>query len=119
VEPWSYGKFPYARTWNEGFALDVDHPKGIYRATRSPDKRGRPHGHSGGPRPSWRNPRAVRRPAQATLLYHEARLIEEVYACERAIEIWKTRLFTDTNVRAKVEPNAGAGSAASKPRAGP
>ena len=28
----SYGKFPYARCWNEGFSLDPDAPKGIYRA---------------------------------------------------------------------------------------
>ncbi|MCP3899217.1 MAG: Ni/Fe hydrogenase subunit alpha, partial [Desulfobacteraceae bacterium] len=49
------------------------------------------------------------RPAQATLLYHHARLIEAVYACERAIEILKKPQIIDTNVRAKAEPKAGRG----------
>jgi hypothetical protein len=32
IEPWSYGKMPYARSWNEGFSMDLQAPKGIYRA---------------------------------------------------------------------------------------
>ncbi len=43
------------------------------------------------------------------VIYHYARLIEEVYACERAIEILEDPVITDTNVRAKVEPKAGRG----------
>ena len=31
VEPWSYSKMPYARSWNEGFSMDLAAPKGIYR----------------------------------------------------------------------------------------
>lgn len=49
------------------------------------------------------------RPAQATLLYHWARLIEEVYACERAIEILEDLEITDPNVRSAVTPKAGRG----------
>lgn len=49
------------------------------------------------------------RPAQATLLYHYARLIEEVYACERAIEILQDPEITDPNVRPVVEARAGRG----------
>jgi F420-non-reducing hydrogenase large subunit len=32
VEPYSMGKMPYARAWNEGFSLDLENPRGIYRA---------------------------------------------------------------------------------------
>ncbi|MCP3891190.1 MAG: Ni/Fe hydrogenase subunit alpha, partial [Desulfobulbaceae bacterium] len=32
VVPFSYGKFPYAKTWNEGFSLNSNSPKGIYRS---------------------------------------------------------------------------------------
>ena len=32
VEPWGYAKMPYAKSWDEGFSLDLDAPKGIYRA---------------------------------------------------------------------------------------
>jgi F420-non-reducing hydrogenase large subunit len=49
------------------------------------------------------------RPAQATLLYHYARLIEEVYACERALEILEDPEITDPNVRPVVEVGAGRG----------
>jgi len=28
VVPFSYGKFPYAKFWGEGFSLDIDNPKG-------------------------------------------------------------------------------------------
>jgi len=49
------------------------------------------------------------RPAQLTLLYHWARLIEDVYAYEHAIEILENPGITDPNIRAKVEPKAGRG----------
>ena len=32
VVPRSYGKIPFAHSWNKGFALDLDAPRGIYRA---------------------------------------------------------------------------------------
>jgi F420-non-reducing hydrogenase large subunit len=110
VEPNSYGKFPYARCWNEGFALDVDHPKGIYRANtlariNVADRMATPRAQA--ELEEFRS--LFGRPAQATLLYHYARLIEEVYACERAIEILENPAITDPNVRAKVEPRAGRG----------
>lgn len=49
------------------------------------------------------------RPAQATLLYHYARLIELIYVCERTLELLNWEGITDTNVRAKVEPKEGRG----------
>jgi F420-non-reducing hydrogenase large subunit len=110
VEPWSYGKFPYARKWNEGFALDVDQPKGIYRSNtlariNVADRMATPRAQA--ELEEFRS--LFGRPAQATLLYHYARLIEEVYACERAIEILEDPGITDPYVRARVEPKAGRG----------
>ena len=49
------------------------------------------------------------RPAQSTMLYHWARLIELVYACERVIEILEDPEITDTRVRNAVTPGAGRG----------
>ena len=110
VVPHSYGKMPYAKCWNEGFSLDLDNPKGIYRANtlarvNVADKMATPRAQA--ELEEFRA--AFGRPAQATLLYHYARLIEEVYACERAIEILKDPEITDPHVRAAVEPKAGRG----------
>jgi F420-non-reducing hydrogenase large subunit len=110
VEPYSYGKYPYARFWNEGFSMDLENPKGIYRANtlariNVADKMATPRAQA--ELEEFRD--TFGRPAQATLLYHYARLIEEVYACERAIEILNDPEITDPNVRAKVEPGPGRG----------
>jgi F420-non-reducing hydrogenase large subunit len=110
VEPYSYGKYPYARFWNEGFSMDLDDPKGIYRANtlariNVADKMATPRAQA--ELEEFRS--TFGRPAQATLLYHYARLIEEVYACERAIEILQDPQITDPNVRPVVEVRAGRG----------
>jgi F420-non-reducing hydrogenase large subunit len=110
VEPFSSGKMPYARFWEEGFSLDVDNPKGIYRSNclarmNVVDKIPTPKAQA--ELEEFRE--SFGRPAQATLLYHWARLIEEVYACEHAIELLENPEITDTNIRAKVEPKAGRG----------
>lgn len=110
VEPYSYGKMPYARSWNEGFSLDVENPKGIYRANtlariNVADRMATPKAQA--ELEEFRE--KFGRPAQYTLLHHWARLIEEVYACEHAIELLEDKSITDPNVRAKVEPKAGRG----------
>lgn len=110
VEPYSYGKMPYARFWNEGFSLDVDNPKGIYRSNclariNVADKIKTPRAQA--ELEEFRE--KFGRPAQATLLYHWARLIEEVYACERAIELLNDPEITDPNVRTDAHPKAGRG----------
>lgn len=90
--------------------MDLDQPKGIYRANtlariNVADKMATPRAQA-----ELEEFRAqFGRPAQATLLYHYARLIEEVYACERAIEILEDSEITNPDVRAKVEPKAGRG----------
>ena len=110
VVPWSYGKFPYAKSWAEGFSLDLDEPKGIYRANTLArinvcDKIDTSYAQA-----ELEEFRAkFGRPAQATLLYHWARLIEEVYACEHAIDLLNDPEITDPNIRAEVVPKAGRG----------
>ncbi|WP_373500336.1 Ni/Fe hydrogenase subunit alpha [Desulfococcus sp.] len=110
VEPYSYSKFPYAKCWNEGFSMDLANPKGIYRANtlarvNVADRMATPRAQA--ELEEFRE--AFGRPAQATLLYHYTRLIEEVYACERAIEILNDPEITNPDVRAKFEPKAGRG----------
>lgn len=110
VASWSYGKFPYAKVWGEGFSLSLDQPKGIYRSNtlariNVADKMATPRAQA--ELEEFRS--LFGRPAQATLLYHYARLIEEVYACEHAIELLEDPDITNPDVRAKVEPKAGRG----------
>ncbi len=110
VEDYSYGKMPYAKFWNEGFSLDLDNPKGIYRSNclariNVADKIATPKAQA--ELEEFRE--KFGRPAQATLLYHWARLIEEVYACERALEILEDPEITSDNIRTPAEPKAGRG----------
>ncbi len=110
VAPYSYGKMPYAKFWNEGFSLDLENAKGIYRSNclariNVADKMATPRAQA--ELEAFRE--KFGRPAQATLLYHWARLIEEVYACERAIELLEDPEITDPRVRAEVDPKAGRG----------
>ncbi|MBP8645128.1 MAG: Ni/Fe hydrogenase subunit alpha [Syntrophobacteraceae bacterium] len=110
VVPYSYGKFPYARCWNEGFSLDIDNPKGIYRANclariNVADKISTPRAQA--ELEQFRE--TFGRPAQATLLYHWARLIEDVYAYEHALELLDDPEICDPNVRTPAEPKAGTG----------
>lgn len=110
VEDYSYGKMPYARFWNEGFSLDLENPKGIYRANclariNAADKMATPRAQA--ELEEFRE--KFGRPAQATLLYHWARLIEEVYACEHALELLDDPEITNPKVRNSAEPQAGRG----------
>lgn len=110
TESWTYGKMPYAKCWDEGFSMELDAPRGIYRANtlariNVADQLSTPHAQA--ELDEFRE--KFGRPAQGTLLYHWARLIELVYACERTIELLEQDDITDTNIRAKVEPRAGRG----------
>ena len=49
------------------------------------------------------------RPAQSTMLYHWARLIELLYACEKVIEILEDPRITDQYIRSEAVPKAGRG----------
>lgn len=110
VEPWSYGKFPYARSWREGFSMDLQKPRGIYRANTLArinvcDKMPTPLAQA-----ELEEFRAkFGRPAQSTILFHWARLIELLYACERVVELLMDKDITSPHVRDEVTPKAGRG----------
>ena len=110
VEPWSYQKFPYAKSWGDGFSLDLDNPAGIYRSNTLSrinvcDKMATPQAQA--ELEEFRE--AFGRPAHLTLLYHYARLIELVQCAEQMVELVNDPEITDPNVRTKIEPRAGRG----------
>ena len=110
VEDWSYSKMPYARSWDEGFSMDLKEPKGIYRVNTLArlnicDKINTPLAQA--ELEEFR--KLFGRPAQSTMLYHWARLIELVYACERVLELLEDPEITDTDVRGEATPKAGRG----------
>lgn len=110
VVPWGYAKIPYAKCWQEGFSIDHERPRGIYRANTLARINVCSHISTPKAQAELEEFRATYgRPAQQTMLYHYARLIELLYACERTIELLEREDITDTAVRAKVEPAAGRG----------
>jgi F420-non-reducing hydrogenase large subunit len=110
IEPWSYVKFPYAKAWQEGFSMDLKAPKGIYRANTLARINVADFFHTPLAQAELEEFRAkFGRPAQSTLLYHWARLIELLYACERSLELLEDPEITDPHVRNEVVPTAGRG----------
>ncbi len=109
VEPWSYLKFPYMKKAGE-FSMDLDNPKGIYRTNTLArlnvcDKIDTPLAQA-----EFEEFREkFGRPAQQTLLYHWARLIELLYNAENTIRLLDDPEITSTDIRKKVEPRAARG----------
>lgn len=110
IEDWSYLKFPYAKSWGEGFSMDIDNPKGIYRTNslariNVADKMATPLAQK-----EFEEFRAkFGRPAQLTLLYHWARLIELLYNAEHAVELLNDPEITSRETRVPVTPRAARG----------
>lgn len=110
VLPFSYLKAPYAKSWGEGFDMDLDAPKGIYRTNTLArinvcDKMATPLAQA-----ELEEFRALfGRPAQQTLLYHWARLIELLYHAEHIVELLNDPEITDTETRVEVTPRATRG----------
>jgi F420-non-reducing hydrogenase large subunit len=110
VEDWTYLKFPYAKSWGEGFSMDINDPKGIYRVNslariNVADKISTPLAQK-----EFEEFRAqFGRPAQLTLLYHWARLIELLYNAEHAVELLNDPEITSTETRVPVTPRAARG----------
>lgn len=111
VEKWSYMKFPYLK--RVGYNGYTDGPdSGFYRV----GPLGRLNASEG-----MATPLAQKeydrmfetlggRPVHSTLAFHWARLIELLYATERAMELVKDEDITSTNIRAPVgEPGEGFG----------
>lgn len=108
VEPWTYLKFPYAKKKGP-FALEDGAPS-LYRvnslarinvADRIPTPLAQKE------LEEFRT--LFGRPAQATLLYHWARLIELLHNAEVAVALLHDPTITDRDTRASLKPRAGRG----------
>jgi len=110
VLPWSYLKFPYAKVWGEGFDMDLAAPKGIYRTNTLArmnvcDRIATPLAQV-----EFEAFRAqFGRPAQQTLLYNYARLIELLYNAELAVQLLNDPEITSPETRVPVTPRAARG----------
>ncbi len=109
IEPWSYLKFPYDKRAG-AFSMDLDHPNGIYRTNTLArinvcDFIDTPLAQA--ELEEFR--KNFGRPAQLTLLYHWARLIELLYNAENAIRLLEDPEITSVETRKKVEPRAARG----------
>jgi len=109
VEPWTYLKFPYYRKAGK-IVLDPDNPVGVYRVNTLArinvcDKIPTPLAQK--ELEEFR--KEFGRPAQQTLLFHWARLIEMMYAAERAIELLEDPEITSENIKVPVTPRAARG----------
>ncbi len=110
VLPWSYLKFPFAKSWGEGFDMDLSAPKGIYRTNTLArinvcDRMATPLAQA--EFEEFR--RSFGRPAQQTLLYHYARLIELLYNAELAVQLLNDPEITGRETRVPVKPRAARG----------
>jgi F420-non-reducing hydrogenase large subunit len=110
ILPWSYLKFPYAKIWGEGFSIDPANPKGMYRTNTlarmnvveriaTPLAQKELEG--------FRS--AFGRPAQLTLLYNWARLIELLHNAELLVELLNDPAITSKETRVPVAPRAARG----------
>jgi F420-non-reducing hydrogenase large subunit len=109
VEPWSYLKFPYMKKAG-GFSMDLSNPKGIYRVNTL----ARMNVCDSIPTPLAQKEfeefrKNFGRPAQLTLLYHWARLIELLYNAEKAVELLNDPEITSPDIRKSVTPRAARG----------
>jgi F420-non-reducing hydrogenase large subunit len=109
IEPWSYLKFPYDKRAG-AFSMDLEHPNGIYRTNTLArinvcDYIDTPLAQA--ELEEFR--KNFGRPAQLTLLYHWARLIELLYNAENTIRLLDDPEITSVETRKKVEPRAARG----------
>lgn len=109
IEPWTYLKFPYAKKWGS-FSMDLDNPVGIYRTNTLArinvcDKIDTPLANQ--ELAEFRE--NFGRPAQQTLLYNWARLIELLYNAELIVQLLNDPDITSRETRVPVRPRAARG----------
>ncbi len=109
IEPWSYLKFPYMKKAGR-FSMDLSQPSGIYRTNTLArinvcDRISTPLAQT--ELEEFR--KNFGRPAQLTLLYHWARLIELLYNAEKVVELLNDPEITSTDIRKTVTPRAARG----------
>jgi F420-non-reducing hydrogenase large subunit len=109
VEPWSYMKFPYNPEMG-AFSLEPNAPGGMYRTNtlarvNVAEKIRTPLAQA--ELVEFR--KAFGRPAQQTLLYHYARLIEMLYNAEYLNQLLDDPEIRSTDIRKPVTPRAARG----------
>jgi F420-non-reducing hydrogenase large subunit len=108
VEPWTYLKFPYAKRKGP-FALEDNAPS-LYRVNSLARINVADYITTPLAQKELEEFRALfGRPAQLTLLYHWARLIELLYNAEMAVELLQDPEITSSEIRATVAPRAARG----------
>ena len=108
VEPWTYLKFPYAKKRGP-FALEDNSPS-LYRVNSLARINVADYIPTPLAQKELEEFRAnFGRPAQLTLLYHWARLIELLYNAELAVELLNDPAITSRETRLKVTPRAARG----------
>jgi len=109
IESWSYLKFPYAKKW-ASFSMDPEKPGGIYRANTLARINVCDHIDTPLAQKELEEFRSkFGRPAQLTLLYHWARLIELLYNAENAVRLLEDPEITSFETRVNVTPRAARG----------
>lgn len=109
IESWSYLKFPYAKKWGT-FSMDLEKPSGIYRTNtlariNVAESIDTPLAQA----ELLEFRKKFGRPAQRTLLYHWARLIELLYNAENAERLLADPEITSPETRVPVTPRAARG----------
>jgi F420-non-reducing hydrogenase large subunit len=109
VEPWTYLKFPYMKKAGK-IVMDIDNPVGVYRTNTLArinvcDKMPTPLAQA--ELEEFR--KNFGRPAQLTLLYHWARLIELLANAEYVVQLLNDPEITSTDIRVPVKPRAARG----------
>jgi len=110
VLPFTYMKFPYAKSWDEGFDMDLDAPKGIYRTNTLArinvcDRIPTPLAQA--ELEEFR--KNFGRPVQQTLLYNWARLIELLYHAEHMVDLLNDPEITSRDTWTEAIPRAARG----------
>ena len=109
IENWSYLKFPYAKNWGS-FSMDEGKTAAIYRTNTLARINVCDHIDTPLAQAELEEFRAkFGRPAQLTLLYHWARLIELLYNAENAVRLLADPEIISTETRVKVTPRAARG----------
>jgi F420-non-reducing hydrogenase large subunit len=109
LENWTYLKFPYQKKAGK-LSTDLENPVGVYRVNALArmnvcDKIPTPLAQQ--ELTEFRN--LFGRPAQPTLLFHWARLIELLYATERTLELLEDPEILSKDIRVPVTPRASRG----------
>jgi F420-non-reducing hydrogenase large subunit len=109
IESWSYLKFPYAKNWGS-FSMDPEKSGSIYRVNTLARINVCDYIDTPLAQAELEEFRAkFGRPAQLTLLYHWARLIELLYNAENAVRLLADPDIISTQTRIKVTPRAARG----------